>query len=227
VTQDDWAERLIKVVAEQIKTYRDRRGISAQRLADICKDDFGLPITRGVITNLETGRRPTLNIHELLVLAKVLQVAPIQLLFPIGHSDEVEILPGQVVNTWDAVQWFTGDAPLIRRNDEGNQLPLDSEDLAALHRGDSAVPLFREHDRQINQRHAALLSAVAARRAAAKAQSDGQREIQTMRAESEERQVRDIERSLRESRDYMRGQGIAPPVLPADLAHLDEKGTPS
>ncbi|WP_192810106.1 helix-turn-helix domain-containing protein [Actinomadura rudentiformis] len=225
MTNGEWTAKLIKVAAGEIRRHRDRSGLSAQQVADACSDDYGLSMKRSVIANLESGRRPTLSLMELLVLARVLRVAPVQLVIPIGHEEEIEVLPGTVVRTWDALKWFTGDAPLIRRDGQGAELPLDPRDLAAWNSGSSPIPLFREHDRLLQARQAALTTAASARKAGRDA-ADDFKEMQILRAETEERRVREIERQIREGRAYMRQQGLLPPALPADLSHLDDEATP-
>ncbi|MEV5711243.1 helix-turn-helix transcriptional regulator [Actinoallomurus sp. NPDC052274] len=221
MTTDGWASQLISVAASEIKRHRGRRGLSAQQVADACSE-YGVSMKRSVIANLESGRRPTLSVIELVVLAKILRVAPIQLLLPIGHAEEVEILPGQVMSTWDAAKWFAGDQPLPHVDAEGNRLPIDPEDLAAWNSGAPPVPYFRRLDQLITAREVALSDAAAAHRSARAALSEEQRDIMKIRAESEERRVREIEREIQRGRKHLRQQGLVPPKLPPELAHLDE-----
>lgn len=77
--------------------------MSAQDLADET-ERLGHPIGRSVLANLENGRRPTLSVAELIVLAKALRVPPLLLLFPVGHVEEVELPPHGKVSTWFASQ---------------------------------------------------------------------------------------------------------------------------
>lgn len=61
-----------------------------------------------MIANMESGRRTSVGLSELLVLARALDVPPLELAFPVGQSELVEVLPGQEVGTWAAAKWFTG-----------------------------------------------------------------------------------------------------------------------
>lgn len=64
-------------------------------------------MTRAVISDLETGRKRTLEISELSTLATALSLPPLALLFP-NVLDDVEVLPGKTMRGVDALGWFTG-----------------------------------------------------------------------------------------------------------------------
>jgi transcriptional regulator with XRE-family HTH domain len=94
-------------IGQRVAAYRRERGLTAQQLADLC----GVPsITRVVIARLENGRREAVSTAELQVLAQALGVPAVLLLFPLGHADAVEVLPGREVAPWDAIEWFTGNS---------------------------------------------------------------------------------------------------------------------
>jgi transcriptional regulator with XRE-family HTH domain len=104
-----WAARIAGGIGERIAFYRVRAHLSAEAVAGRCAE-LGMPsISRVVITKLENGRRETVSTAELHVLAAALGVAPIVLLFPLGHAPGVEVLPGRKVDPWDACRWFAGD----------------------------------------------------------------------------------------------------------------------
>lgn len=104
----DWAMRLSQSIAQEVRRNRERLGLSAQQLSDRCRE-IGLPIHRSVISNFENGRRGNLTIAELLVVAEALEIAPIFLLFPVGFTETIEVLPNDTVTAVDAVKWFAGD----------------------------------------------------------------------------------------------------------------------
>ena len=104
----DWPRRLSASIAAEVRRHRIERGMSTQQLADACAG-LGHPIARAVLSNLENGRRENVSIAELLVVAKALDVEPIFLMLPLGYEDTVEILPGQTVETTEAVRWVAGD----------------------------------------------------------------------------------------------------------------------
>jgi transcriptional regulator with XRE-family HTH domain len=107
-TQDDeWIEGLHQRIAEAIKGARQGR-LTGQQLADNT-EQLGYPITRSQIANYESGRKQSLDLAELLVLAAALGVPPVALLFPNLPDGDVEVLPGQVMSSADAMRWFTGE----------------------------------------------------------------------------------------------------------------------
>ena len=85
--------------------------MSAQQLADRTAG-LGAPIPRSVLANLESGRRTTVGAAEVAVLAAALDVAPIELIYPVGFEAETEILPGRRMDPLEAVRWFCGEMKL-------------------------------------------------------------------------------------------------------------------
>jgi transcriptional regulator with XRE-family HTH domain len=97
-------------IGKRVHLYRDRAGLSAKQVADEC-ERLGMPsISRTVITKLENGRREDVSTTELQVLAAALGVPAVLLLFPLGHAETVEVLPGLDVDPWGAIKWFTGNS---------------------------------------------------------------------------------------------------------------------
>jgi 8-oxo-dGTP diphosphatase len=80
--------------------------MSAQQLATACAK-LGLSISRSTLADLENGRRTTLTVAELLVIASALDVEPLRLLVPLDDGD-VEMLPDVEVNPWKATKDFAG-----------------------------------------------------------------------------------------------------------------------
>jgi transcriptional regulator with XRE-family HTH domain len=109
MTSEDWARQLTHQVAAEVKRRRGEHTV--QWLSDRTAD-YGLRISRSRISDLERGDRGgLLGVAELLVLAAALDVPPILLLFPGVPGEPVEMLPGRVVESWDAARWFTGEEP--------------------------------------------------------------------------------------------------------------------
>ncbi|MFD8544996.1 helix-turn-helix domain-containing protein [Streptomyces sp. NPDC059649] len=106
--QADWPERLTATIAAEILRYRRNQKMSAQQLSDRCAE-LGMEIPRAVISNLENGRRTSISVAELLVLAAALDVPPAALAFPVGYAEETEALPGAHVPPFEAVRWFGGE----------------------------------------------------------------------------------------------------------------------
>jgi transcriptional regulator with XRE-family HTH domain len=110
------------VVAARIRESRLRRGWTAAQLAEACARRGADKLTTSVINNIETGRRDAqgrrrreLSIDELLVLALVLDVAPIQLmgLPTTGGEAVMRIAPTCSVSDPQALLlWIRGDKAL-------------------------------------------------------------------------------------------------------------------
>jgi transcriptional regulator with XRE-family HTH domain len=81
--------------------------MSVQKLADIT-DELGMPIQRSVLANLESGRRETVTVAEVLVLAAALDVSPLDLICPVGFDKQTEMLPGRAMDPLTARRWITG-----------------------------------------------------------------------------------------------------------------------
>ena len=100
-----------QVVAQEVKRARRRRGWSAQTLANRCAEVGAVALNHTAITNIENGRRERIGVDELMVLAYVLALPPVQLLVPLGTADEVAILPTVTLPTTTALAWIEGYEP--------------------------------------------------------------------------------------------------------------------
>jgi transcriptional regulator with XRE-family HTH domain len=145
VTQEGWQGRQTAQIAREIRRHRDRRKLSLQRLAD-STDEFGMPIPRNVLANLESGRRDYISVAEVLILAAVLSVSPMELICPAGYDEVIELLPGRMMDPLQASRWVDGE------------LALDVTGPAADLRPPSS--LGEESGIHLIERHAALLDQV-------------------------------------------------------------------
>lgn len=115
--------------------------MSAQALSDRC-GELGLLLPRPVLSNLENGRRDSISLGEILILAAALDVPPLQLVVPVGYCEDIEILPDLRVPVWDAAKWIDGESrPVIRMNDKGLRISFDGEPTIA--------DYYRAHDAAI------------------------------------------------------------------------------
>lgn len=111
----DWIARQTKLIGQSVAYWRqnttDERGrpLTAQGLAERCAK-LGLKIERPAIAKLENGHRHAITVAEIQVLAMALGVAPVDLLFPVGYVPEVEVLPGEDVDPYAAMEWFIGNS---------------------------------------------------------------------------------------------------------------------
>lgn len=169
--------------------------MSAQRLSEAC-GELGLSIPRSVLANLESGRRETVSVAELLVLAAALEVPPLQLLFPVGYAEEVEPLPGVKVTPYDAVLWGRGLQLL-----EG----LDGDEGEFL----DWIDAFEQHEHTVSE----LLNPDWT-------PTPGNAE----ELEQFKRYTERLKDDLLRERAALRTNGRTPPPLPPELASLDERG---
>jgi transcriptional regulator with XRE-family HTH domain len=95
--------------AAEVRRLRNARKMSAQRLSEAC-EEAGVIIPRSVLANLESGRRPTISLAELLAIAAVLEVNPIDLVVP-AHARDGEpfnITPNITTTVAKARAWIAG-----------------------------------------------------------------------------------------------------------------------
>jgi transcriptional regulator with XRE-family HTH domain len=103
----DWQSSLTARIGRNIQEARKHAGVSAQKLADRCTE-LGLPMHRDTLANLENGRRASVTIAEVLILAAALDRAPVALLYPTADPEELtEYLPGVELTNFDAYQRFS------------------------------------------------------------------------------------------------------------------------
>ncbi|MFJ1667309.1 helix-turn-helix domain-containing protein [Streptomyces bottropensis] len=198
-------------IAAQIRLRRQQLGLNREQVAERCARVGAPQLTQAALTNIETGRpdksgkrRRDVSVEELLVLARALETSPLLMMFPIGHQEEVEVLPGQSVDTWAGLRWFTGqsrfptdtvDHPMV---EDGTPVP-----------GGRPIKLFEKHHQLITRYHFLTLKT-------AQAQQEGPEALRQLRAEFEA-----VEGDLRDVREDMRTLGLAPPKLPEILLHVD------
>ncbi len=214
VTQNDaWSARMARQVAREVRRYREMRRprMSVQRLSDRTAE-LGMPIPRSVLANLESGRRDTVSVAEVLVLAAALDVAPIELICPVGFDKEAEMLPGRMMDPLYALRWLTGELKLDV-SDDGTWImrtPGTAEQ--------SSTYLVEYHDELINRLRTQEADA-------ARALADASAEGADDRALAEARykigaaqEWRDfIREPLRRVRAEMHDRGMLLPELPPDI----------
>jgi transcriptional regulator with XRE-family HTH domain len=206
---EDWPRRLTAGVAEQVKRLRGGR-MSAQQLADATAE-LGHPVARSVIANLESGRRDTVSVAEIVVLARALGVPPLLLVFPVGSNATVELLPGEIVDTWSGAKWFTGEQPFPNSGEDIEELPTS---------------YFREQDRLIAEWYRARDRVMAAR--AEVGRRADRPDIENLRQQELhwlEETLLAVEAQLGLYRAIMRRQGVDPGELPSELSHVQQRGS--
>ncbi|MFF1499483.1 helix-turn-helix domain-containing protein [Streptomyces sp. NPDC058316] len=206
MTNTDWSPSFTARVAEQMRRARKAAGLTVAEAAEACAS-LGLAVPKTTITNLETGRRSSIDLAEFLILAEVYQVPPVSLLFPLGTDASVAVLPGREVPTWEAVSWFTGETPLDKPAPEGSARDV--------------LDTYRAHSEAVTTALASTRLAKERRRKASITLDAARRDALLETAASYEQLAFDDCRELREFRDTMRERGLVPPALPTDLAFVD------
>lgn len=207
-----WPSELTQITGRQVQRYRKEKGLTADQLAAEVTA-AGLRYTRAQVTNLEAGRRDTATIGELLVFGHVLNVPPVVLVFPVGEVAELEVLPDDVRETWEALRWFTGEPP---------QTFSSREQLEAWRAASEPLRLNRQHQRLLDElresdrREAQALGARVKNDATA-----AERTAAELVMDAAGRTTRQIEERLSDLRQQMRQQGVTPPPLSKGRDYLD------
>jgi hypothetical protein len=103
---ESWPDEITARIAAEIKRLRgDRTG---QWLSDRTAD-LGHRVSRSTISEIETKRRKSITVADLIILAAALDTVPVALVFPGPYNEDVRVLPMlQVPQIW-AAQWFSGE----------------------------------------------------------------------------------------------------------------------
>jgi transcriptional regulator with XRE-family HTH domain len=131
------------VVAARMHELRVKRGMSAAELARRMQA-VGIPWERIVVTKLETGRRASVSVAELLALAVVLNCPPVMLMTA-DERDHPDYQPGRVIPNYQITPtvagdmgsvraWIRGAGPLGEHDDPREyygELPVDEYYMAA------------------------------------------------------------------------------------------------
>lgn len=147
-----WSAEAVEGIAATVKARRRELGITAAELAD--RTSVGKPLTRAVISDLETGRKKTLEISELVTLAAALEMSPLALLIP-NVLEDVEVLPDVTAAGIDVFGWWTGAGAPTRSvrqlffKDEGLQIAARLADVENVLR-------LRRHTLQLAERDYSL-----------------------------------------------------------------------
>ncbi|MER7701561.1 helix-turn-helix transcriptional regulator [Kitasatospora sp. NPDC097605] len=207
--QKAWSAAVDAAIAREVKRRRAELGLSAEALGARCAD-LGYPLTRQVIAKLESGARSGPTPAELFILARALEMPPVSLILPLDQGPTTRPTPLSESTPWEAAAWFTGEdrATLPDPPEAGSpQAVLDA---------------FRRHDRLVRTALLSTRMAAERRRDAQLAPPDEYERADTAAAQLE--YVAQADRSdVLAARRALRDQGLFPPPLPADLAHIDRE----
>jgi transcriptional regulator with XRE-family HTH domain len=129
---DSWPDEVTARIAAEIKRLRGER--SGQWLSDRTAE-LGHRVSRSTISEIETGRRKSITVTDLILLAWALRVPPIRLLYPELPDGRVEIIPGWPASSIEAATWFSGET-----THDTEQVAEQAE----VYRGSRLVQLARE-----------------------------------------------------------------------------------
>jgi transcriptional regulator with XRE-family HTH domain len=126
--------------------------LTGEQLAQKTKQ-IGHEVTRSVIANIETGRRETVTVQDIAVLAAALGVPPVVLLYDVS-GPRVTALPGQEMDAIEAEEWWSGHhgAGIVRLDgDFKKSKKLQDEQLAALNAKRGLFQLERSFDKTTDE----------------------------------------------------------------------------
>lgn len=213
MTPDQWPAAFTARIAQGLREARKAAGLTMGEVAHGCADRGLTEFTEHSMKNLESGRKASITIADFVVLADVLGVPPVTLLFPLGTSATVEVLPGREVSTWDALAWFTGETPLDQPAAEGTARDV--------------LDVFRHHGDLVTAATSSNALARERRRTASTTLDRARRATLLQRAEGYEEHAFEDCQELRAFRGRMRERGLVPPSLPGELAFVDQPEIPT
>lgn len=216
----EWVARFTAAIGKRVEHYRLKNKMTVQAVADACAD-MGVPLDRSVIAKLEKGLRQGVSVGELIALGKALGVPPVLLTFPLGQEDseDVEVLPGFMANTWEAVKWFTGERAFPQRDENGQHYTMQ-EDYAAWEVNGALLTDYRLHEQYVIEWRNVSRRADFRRSVARRTENPKEKEDNLERAREDDERLQAIEREIDRLRADMRRRGVTPPELGPSLAHL-------
>jgi transcriptional regulator with XRE-family HTH domain len=121
----------IETIAERVREVRQKRGWSVRKLAEECAANGITSLTQASITNIERGLSSaegkrggrTVTADELLALAYILGVRPLDLMVP-HDAESMQIVPGVDIHPYVAATWISGNE-LAAREIWGTLMPQD------------------------------------------------------------------------------------------------------
>ncbi len=173
-------------VSQSLRRHREQQRLQYKQISERLTE-LGQPIPTLGLTRIEKGER-RVDLDEAIALARVFGVPPIAFIFPIGHAVETEVLPGKVMDPWQAARYFMGEVPL---DGEHSGAEVDT------------IRQFRDHDRLVAD---ALSAGEDLSVFAEDDDSPDRHEV--------ERRWRRAVRDLQAGRTAIRNRGLVPPPLP-------------
>jgi transcriptional regulator with XRE-family HTH domain len=189
----------------RIRALRDAAGLSAQKLSDRC-EEFGFPIPRSTIANIESGRKEAIPVHEVAVLAAALGTSPASLLFPLDEPVTVPVLPGVSLHPFEGWTWFSGNAWMYNSHlppslGPGRASMGNDEIMAVQIRLAELINAWTTMRRTVNRMDQIALSG---------SQSDASKSIRDS--------LEKLEGEMTSALEYLRAHNVQPPQVAEELA---------
>jgi transcriptional regulator with XRE-family HTH domain len=136
------------LVGIRVRQARQKRGWTAKELAGRCAKAGAQQISSTVITNLETRRRRSreVSVDELLTLAHVLEVPPLQLMLPLGAGERLEVVPGTEMDALEAARFIDGPTEPPGARDLDGPLPESTARMLRAAESGGVLALLRQAD---------------------------------------------------------------------------------
>lgn len=214
-----WPEEWTRRIGRNLAALRALKGVSGRELSERC-EALGHPMPRNLIANLESGRKTTIPVHEVVILAQALGVPPIRLLYDVsGEEERVEVLPGLTAPAWSALQWFTGEQPLHLgyRWSPFSGLPPSREDREAWETGAEPLTWHRIHDERAAAVVAQRVAYSSALDAAGKTPNGPAREAADRAVDRGLMELRRAQYELQRWRERMTARGVIPAAVDPEL----------
>jgi transcriptional regulator with XRE-family HTH domain len=113
------ADPITRLIASRVREIRQQQRLSGAALGAAVRD-LGLQgWVDSTVGKLETSRRESVTVRELLALAVALGVPPLWLLADPQAGTPVPIAEGIEADPWTALMWLTGNQPLAGPDGEG------------------------------------------------------------------------------------------------------------
>lgn len=147
----EWGQEIAAQVGERVRMYRTELNLSAQNLANRTAT-LGYEVKRSVIAEMENGKRSTVSVADIFVLARALAVPPVALLLPLESSENINLLPGEATDVWKSFDWITGrknlqQVPkfLLGSDELGNPVIQVEQDIAENNHWRSSTKSIKLH----------------------------------------------------------------------------------
>jgi hypothetical protein len=71
----EWSGNWTRLIGQNVRAVRKRRKLSTLKLSELCTERVGFAVPGNTIVNLETGRKESLSVQELVALALALETS--------------------------------------------------------------------------------------------------------------------------------------------------------